>query len=416
VSILLPLFSKAVCGGGLPGEPYHEVATRLAMLTGGFGAALGAHSPFGSDGAGPVQRLIFRVKMLEDNLAPALELVTRMLLEADFRDLQRLQTLVLELRNELKASLVPGGSHYASLRAESRLSAALALEERWKGVTQLLAMDGVGRSLPGNLAELAASLEGLRQAILTRDRLALNLTCDEEQAGRVRPALQRLLAALPAGPSSAPPAGGELEPSRPPASPGNEALLATMNVNFAAIAVPGSGLGTRESVQESLLAHFLSTGFLWEQVRMKGGAYGAGASASGLERVFSFSSYRDPNIARTLLAFRSALEAARQAVLSEMEFERVLIGAVGQEEKPLAPGEKGYVALKRRLLGISDDLRQRRRDQLLASSAGDLAEAAGRLLASWERGQTVVLAGRPALEKAALEMEGLGATVTEIPD
>jgi Zn-dependent M16 (insulinase) family peptidase len=410
-STLLPLFSRAVGGSGLPGVPYHEVATRLALLTGGFSASLGADSPYDGERAGPVQRVIFRVKMLEENLSPALELVARLLLEADFRDLERLQTLVLEMRNDLKASLVPGGSHYVSLRAGSRLSAALALEERWKGVTQLLAMEDAGRGLPANLPELAERLESLRAMLLNRGRLALNLTCDAEQTSRVWPALERLLAGLPGG--SPAPEGGDAQPLDSAASPGSEILLATTNVNFAAVAVPGSAFGTRESVQESLLAHFLSTGFLWEQVRMKGGAYGAGASASGLERVFSFSSYRDPNIRSTLEAFRGALGAAERVALSEKEFEQVLIGAVGHEERPLAPGEKGYVALKRRLLGISDELRQRRRDQLLASSPADLAQAAGRLLAGWERGQTVVLAGREALKQASPELSG---KVTELPD
>jgi hypothetical protein len=415
-STLLPVFSKTVCGCGLPGSPYHQVATRLALLTGGFGASLGADSPFAGNGAGPVQRLIFRVKMLEENLAPALELVGRLLLEADFRDLERLQTLVLELRNELKASLLPGGSYYASLRAESRLSQALALEERWKGVTQLLAMEELCRSLPEKLPELAARLEELRAGLLTRRRLALNLTCDAEQAARVHPALEPLLAMLPSGTSAPRPAMAEQELFRTAATPDSEALVTTTNVNFAAVAVRGSAFGTRESVQESLLAHFLSTGYLWEQVRMKGGAYGAGAAASGLERVFSFSSYRDPNITRTLEAFRGALQAARQEALSEREFEQVLIGAVGLEERPLAPGEKGFIALKRRLLGISDELRQRRRDLLLAASPGDLTEAAGRLLAAWERSHTVVLAGRPALEEAVGELEGLAGTITELPD
>jgi Zn-dependent M16 (insulinase) family peptidase len=415
-STLLPVFSKTVCGSGLPGMPYHQVATRLALLTGGFGATLGADSPYAGNGAGPVQCLIFRVKMLEENLAPALELAGRLLLEADFRDLDRLQTLVLELRNEMKASLVPGGSHYASLRAESRLSQALALEERWKGVTQLLAMEELGRSLPQKLPELAARLEELRGMLLTRRRLTLNLTCGEDQSGRVHPALERLLAMLPSGATPSRPARLGPEHPQAPASAGSEALVATTNVNFAAVAVRGSAFGTRESIQESLLAHFLSTGYLWEQVRMKGGAYGAGAVASGLERVFSFSSYRDPNITRTLEAFRGALQAARQEALSERAFEQVLIGAVGQEERPLAPGEKGFVALKRRLLGISDELRQRRRDLLLAASPGDLTEAAERLLAAWEASQTVVLAGRPAYEKAVQELASLAGIVTELPD
>ena len=61
-----------------------------------------------------------------------------LLVEADFRDLERLEMLVLELRNDLKSALVPGGSYFASLRAGGRLSEAIGQEERWKGVSQLV--------------------------------------------------------------------------------------------------------------------------------------------------------------------------------------------------------------------------------------------------------------------------------------
>ncbi len=394
-SALLPLWVRAVCGSGLPGQPWHETASRLSLVAGGFSAALGADTPAG--GSRPAQHLIFRVKALEENLEKALELVASLLVEADFRDLERLEMLVQELRNDLKSALVPGGSYFASLRAGGRISEAIQREERWKGVSQLAHL----RRYEGRAQQdgLAAELEGLRSVLIGRDRATLNLTCDKEAAGRAEAALRRFLGRLPA--VAAPAAGGG---SPPALSDGRrlEALLTATNVNFAALALPASSFGSEESVQEAILAHYLSTGFLWEQVRMKGGAYGAGASVSSLERVFTFSSYRDPNIARTFDSFREALEAARARPLSPEAFEQVLIGAVGREERPMAPGERGYTALKRTLLGISDRLRQDRRDRLLASSPEDLSAAAARLAARFAQGYAAVLTGRQALESSGL--------------
>jgi hypothetical protein len=255
------------------------------------------------------------------------------------------------------------------------------------------------------LEGLAAELEGLRAALVGRGRFGLNLTCDAQALRRAGQALQRFLDRLRAAgglPAAAAPIPGGAPP--PVISDGQklEALVTSTNVNFAALALPASSFGTEESVQEAILAHYLSTGFLWEQVRMKGGAYGAGASVSSLERVFTFSSYRDPNIARTFDSFRQALEAAGREALSEEAFEQVLIGAVGREERPMAPGERGYTALKRALLGISDRMRQDRRDRLLAASPGDLAEAAARLAARYAQGYSAVLTGRQALDSSGL--------------
>jgi Zn-dependent M16 (insulinase) family peptidase len=392
-SVLLPLWARAVCASGLPGQPWHQIASRLSLVAGGFSAALGADTPAG--GSRPAQHLIFRVKALEENLEPALELVASLLVEADFRDLERLEMLFQELRNDLKAALVPGGSYFASLRAGGRLSEAIGQEERWKGVSQLARL----RRYAGKPGDLAGELERLGAALIDRDRITLNLTCDANGASRAEGALQRFLARLPAG-TPARSAGG----SPPVLADGRrlEALITSTNVNFAALALPAASFGTEESIQEAILAHYLSTGFLWEQVRMKGGAYGAGASVSSLERVFTFSSYRDPNIVRTFDSFRQALDSARGEPLSEEAFEQVLIGAVGREERPMAPGERGYTALKRSLLGISDRMRQDRRDRLLSASPGDLAAAAGRLSARFAEGYSAVLTGRQALESSGL--------------
>ncbi len=68
----------------------------------------------------------------------------------------------------------------------------------------------------------------------------------------------------------------------------------------------------------------------------------------------------------------------------------------------MAPGERGYTALKRTLLGISDRLRQDRRDRLLASSPEDLSAAAARLAARFAQGYAAVLTGRQALESSGL--------------
>jgi Zn-dependent M16 (insulinase) family peptidase len=393
-SALLPLWARVVCGTGLPGQPWHQVASRLSLVAGGFGAALGADTPAG--GSRPAQHLIFRVKALEENLEAALELVGALLAGADFRDLDRLEMLVQELRNDLKSALVPGGSYFASLRAGGRLSEAIAREERWKGVSQLAHLRRYGErpQLPG----LAAELEGLRASLIGRERFALNLTCGRESRQRAEAALRGFLDRLPA----ATPSEAAAPPPAPPDGQRLQALLTSTNVNFAALALRAAPFGTEESVQEAILAHYLSTGFLWEQVRMKGGAYGAGASVSGLERVFTFSSYRDPNIARTFDSFRQALDSAREEHLSEEAFEQVLIGAVGREERPMAPGERGYTALKRSLLGISDRLRQNRRDRLLSATPGDLSAAAARLSARFAEGRSAVLAGRQALESSGL--------------
>jgi Zn-dependent M16 (insulinase) family peptidase len=414
---LLPLFSRAVRGSGLPGIPYYDVARQLSLHTGGFGASLSADTKVVPPGL-VEERLGLRVKMLEQNLEAAVALVRDLLLSANFQDLERMRTIVLEMRNDLKASLVPAGSHYAALRAGGRLSAALAIEEQWKGISQYIWLDGVCQELQRDLPELAASLSALRASLLSSSGLTVNLTCERSALDRVIPVVGAAVTELRSSRSGQGESGKTEAPNSvsPKSSPTVETLVGSMNVNFVAHTIPGSSFGSEENAHETVLAHFLATGFLWERIRMQGGAYGAGASANGLEALFGFSSYRDPNTLDTLEAFREGLRSAAREEFDRDAFEKIVLGTAGKEERPMAPGEKGFVALKRELLGIQDDQRQARRDALIGCTPGQIAAAAERLLARFDSGVTAIVTHPRAVQRDKERLEKLKSVSVQLPD
>jgi Zn-dependent M16 (insulinase) family peptidase len=82
-----------------------------------------------------------------------------------------------------------------------------------------------------------------------------------------------------------------------------------------------------------------------------------------------------------------------------MTLDLAKIGSISRELKPLSPGEKGMVGFKRSLYGISDRIRQHRRDVTLAAVGEDLQQAASRLAQSLKTsGRRTVLAGKELLE------------------
>jgi hypothetical protein len=148
---------------------------------------------------------------------------------------------------------------------------------------------------------------------------------------------------------------------------------------------------------------------------MRGGAYGAFAVPQGTEGIFIFSSYRDPNIIETLQAFQESLRDAERGSLDDDQVEKAIIGTVGQEEKPLDPGEKGFRSFTRKLYGISDELRQKRRDVILETSRDSLALSARHLVEAFGNGFTVVMSNRSAIDHAANTLEALKENMREIP-
>jgi Zn-dependent M16 (insulinase) family peptidase len=415
---ILPLFSRAVRSSGLPGVPYDEMARRLSLHTGGFGASLSADMAVQPKGS--VQgRLVFRVKMLEPNLQTAASMVGDLLGKADFRDYDRLKTIILEMRNGLKASLVPGGSQYAALRAAARLSPAAVIEERWRGVSQFLWLDTLSRGLANGQAgfdELACALEAIRTTLIDPSLLTANVTCQRQAAEGAMTVAADLVDSLGSLPAAA--AAGATNPAPidplPPATA--ETLVGSTNVSFVAHEFPASPFGTRENAHEAVLAHFLTTGFLWERIRMAGGAYGAGAVSNGLEALFGFSSYRDPNTLSSLSSFREALEFASRIEPDADTFEKIVLGAAGKEDRPMAPGEKSFVALKRQLLGITDEQRQARRDALIECTPAELRAAAQSLLARFDRGATVIFTNPEAVQRDKESLEAMKAASLVLPE
>jgi Zn-dependent M16 (insulinase) family peptidase len=409
--LLLPLFGRAVCGCGLPGMSYSDVSLELFRLTGGFFAQLDAGGVAGHPQE-QARHAFFRTRCLRQNLGEAVDLVGRLLAQADFRDSARLRDIILEHRNGMKSALIPSGHQYASLRAGSMLSASVAQEEAWRGVTQLAFVNELASGLEQSLPRIAEELEGIRAALARGGNLLVNATATADCFPDIEAAAERLAGALPKG-TSAPADDRSTIPDRTVLA---ESLVTTATVGYVARAVPGFLYEDTRSGQAAVLGHLLTTGRLWEKVRMEGGAYGVFSYPRNLDGLFLFGSYRDPRVAPTLRAFRESLEEAAAGGLDEEEVERALIGTAGGEDRPLDPGEKGFVSLQRKLHGVTDAMRQARRDGLLAADGRSLAAAAAAILAGWGRGASAVIANRGALADAAREMPELGARVTELPE
>ena len=409
----LPLYSAALTGIGAGGKSYDRMALDLSLKTGGFSTQVEAGTLAG--GGKKVRKFFFaRLKCLEETLPEALDLVRMIFLEPDFTDAARLRDIFLEYRNDLKSAIIPGGHSFAASRAERGLSAAEALEEKWKGLSQyLFAAKLREKSAPGLLAD---HFDRIRKTYIVRDRMLLNITCPEASWPRVTRELGTFVSAFPgrsetgAGrPLSVPVSG-----SPPDTIPPLEGIAVSSAVGFVATAVPGSRYGTREHAHEAVLAHLLNTGYLWEKIRMKGGAYGAFCSALGREEIISFASYRDPNIVSTLAAFRGALEDLAAGGIDPLSCKDAVIGTAAKDMKPLSPGSKSIIGFKRVLYTLSDELRKEHQDRVLETEPRDLVRAAERILCGFDRGFSAVIAGKKAILEATDVHPELGKNIIEV--
>jgi Zn-dependent M16 (insulinase) family peptidase len=407
----LPFFCGALPSVGLPGMDYGEVSGLLARTVGGFYGALKSSSPCpgsGSAAATPAgifdiggrDWIVYRLKCLDEKIDDALGLALRLIGEADFSDQRRIRDLVLETKNEAESSLAPGGHHYAAVRAGRLSSRSAAVNELWHGLGQISFARYMAEL---DTAEIVSRLTRIRDTLaagggliagFTGSKAAMTHTLQSAAAlfrlGPPRPRNLRCMESASFRPESGASSGTEIF-----ASP-------SLQIGFAAMTLAASPVNTRAHAAELVLTHQLSTGPLWEDIRMKGGAYGAFADTDGIEGIFTMSTYRDPNPLRSLGSFRSALSGASLQPEGDT-LDKAIIGTYAREVRPRSPAERGAFDFIRFLYGLNDEQRLRNVKWLI-DLRGEEITAVQQRLAGQEKSSTVIIAGTGAAEKAARDL------------
>jgi len=402
----VPLYADVVGELGLPGKSYDEVVTEIAMKTGGFSSTTEVGIPL-HEVRFADRRVVIRVKMLEQTIPEAVDLVRDLLLKTSFDNHERLAEIIKEARSNAGGSVIPGGHHFAAVRSSRGLSDADRYEEIWQGATQLLFLHEL-KEVP--IDEISGKLAQINEQVIRRGNMTVNLTAPTEMSSRSITHIERLVGAIPEGGW-----GSRVDEEGSLDVPPFEALIVPADVNYVAQSFRGSRIGEAEYLHEQVLSHILRTGPLWESIRMKGGAYGASASARGMDAVFGFWSYRDPQITATLAAYRTALEELASEPVPAEALDLAIIGVTGRYIKPLSPSEKSMVSLRRTLYGISDELRLENYHTLLRTTPKQLQSAAERLLESLEHATVTVVGGSEAVSRASETYPGLAENQLRLP-
>src|SRR5690606_39853707 len=154
------------------------------------------------------------------------------------------------------------------------------------------------------------------------------------------------------------------------------------------------------------------TTYLWDRVRVQGGAYGGSSGVDSNSGNFVFTSYRDPNLLGTLENYDGAAAFLRQPV-GEQDLTRSIIGVIGAIDTYRLPDAKGFVSMLYELMGDSDEARQQRREEVLGARPRDFLALADALEAVARRGQVVVLGSDTAI-RSANEERGHFLEVTKV--
>ena len=394
---LLPLaaiLGRLLLETGTDGEDFVSFSLRIDRQTGGVSASELVATELDTRDAAPW--FLLRGKCLPAQAGDLLAIFADALLRARIDDRERVRQIVLEDKSSLEAGIVHAGHQVVRGRLDSLFSEAGWMSEQLHGVEHLFALRRLSERIESDWPAVREELRTLRARLVRRGAALANVTCPRADWDALRPRLEAFLGALPEPPRAV----SWWPPARPHAA---EALSAPSQVQFVGKAVNLYESGYAFHASSLVATRFLRTTWLWERVRVQGGAYGAFAHFDRATGVFGCTSYRDPNVESTFDAFDGAGRFLREAELPVDEIRKAVIGAIGEIDHPLLPDAKGHVSLVRRLIGLTEEERQRTRDQVLGTTREDLRAFGEAIEALRERGIPAVLGSAEALAKSCAE-------------
>lgn len=305
--------------------------------------------------------LVVSVSLLESKKAEALRVMEEVLRRSRFTDGACILNLLRQARLGMEQGILQMGNVYAAQRAAAGFSANSAVIEAVQGIDQLRwlqkterAFDQIGEDLCGQMARLS-------QTLFARERVTVSVTgpCD-------RVWINAVLAVLPSAPMGNPAVFR-------PAAVRREGLQIPSEVGFAAKAVNLHSVHACYSGAAALSTQVLTYGYLWNTIRVQGGAYGTGLSIRAAGDL-AITSYRDPRAGQSLARFSQVGEALRTFCGSGEPLDRYIISTVGEMDPLLTPRMQGVRAAGWYFTHQTPEVRRQIRRQLLHATAEELCE------------------------------------------
>lgn len=307
-------------------------------------------------------------------------------------DADRVRDVLTQIRIGLEQGFINNGHSAALGRAMSYSSPSAVVREQLSGVDFYLFLRDLLEHFDERLDGLRAKLTELAGRVFVADGCMASFTGSDEDFDAYWDAAGDL--GLGAGDGAD---RGALAVPTP--CDCHEAFVIPSDICFAARACDPRRLGIDVTGAWAVAANALSYDYLWNEIRVKGGAYGCGFRAAG-ERQTAFYTYRDPAIDPSLERVERAGAWLGSFEPDEAAFEGFIVSCVSGMDAPVKP----YALTKRRnttyLAGLDPHAREERRAQMLAATPGELRSLGADVTRIAAESPTCVFGGRDVIAKS----------------
>ncbi len=303
-------------------------------------------------------------KALYENIPVMVELMREMIMTSDMTDHVRLKEILAEGKSRMQAQMMSSGHSVAMGRALSYGSASAQLSEIMNGIPFYRLICTLNDNFHEEKDNITQKLQRLARLIFRKENLMIDFIGTEEGYKQVESTAEGFAERLYAEPV-------EKLSFVPTYEKKNEGFMTSGQVQYVARGGNFRKKGLPYTGALRILKVLMGYDYLWNNVRVKGGAYGCMCSF-GKGGDGGFVSYRDPNLKRTVEVFEGAAEAIAQVKLDERTMTQYLIGAVSDLDVPMNPQAYGLFSLSAYMTGITQEMLQKERNEMLSATQEDI--------------------------------------------
>lgn len=368
-----------------------ELTSEIGIKTGGirfqnevFGAAKDTEESY-------QPKFTARVKVMAGHIGESLDLLREVLYTSALHNLTKLQEIIHREASQMESILNQKGNEVAASRLLSYFSDMGAYQEQQGGVTYYRFIRELADSINQRGVEVADTLKEICTALFNQQNLIISITGTpdlyeefvlhaEKLNIQNRPVLNMPMIA----------AKGHAD---------NEGFMSSSQVQYVVKGYDFTKLGFTYSGKMQVLKKILSLTYLWNAVRVKGGAYG-GSLILRRDGKLLFTSYRDPNLQETLEVYDQAYRFAEAYEADADEMTKAIIGTLSMLDQPLSPNAQGQRADRHYFEQVTTHELQQERDEILSTTPEDIRQYADLLKAITQQNYFTVVGNASKLKSA----------------
>lgn len=395
----LSLLGRIILGMGTKKRDYVEMSQQIGIHTGGISSSHYTSVGF-QDRTRLMSYMNFSGTVLMEKLDALYDLYAELFTERDFSNTGRLVEIIRSAKANMEASIVPHGNQYVLSRMQAYYSQLGQFDEWTDGITYYRFLEDLNERVQDDAEGVAEEFRQVADMVLTRDNLLVNITSPAKDFSRIDKKTNHLVDLLPN--ASLPAAHYEFEPP-----PRNEGFLTSSTVQYVGKGANLYEMGYTYSGTFEVVKALLRTAFLWDRIRVQGGAYGSMINFDLYTGDLGLVSYRDPNLSETLDVYDEIGDFLANLDLPGEELEKIIIGCIGRMDPPLTPDRKGSISRAEYMTGMTQEFKEKRLDELMATTLDDVRGYADLFHEVKEKGAVCVLGNAAHIKKDASRFDHL---------